>query len=280
MAAVTGEVLKARVKGHWEAETCGIRYGDGEDRVSFFDEISRARYELEPYIPPFASFSDADGKSVLEIGVGAGSDFEQWCHHARHATGVDLTDAAIALTSERLGLRGMPEDRYTLLRADAENLPFDDDTFDIVYSWGVLHHTPDTSRAFAEVRRVLRPGGSLRAMIYHIPSWGGLVVTASHAVKGRTLRVGMRSAIFENLESPGTKAYTIGEARRLLEAVGLSDISVRAKLSTGDLLTMKLSSRYDTGVYRVVQRLYPRWLVRRLGDRFGLNMLVEASKAK
>lgn len=270
--------LKSQVKDHWEDEACGIRYGMARDREAYFDEITQARYQLEPYIHPFARFADAVGKTVLEIGVGAGSDFENWCHHARHATGVDLTEAAIALTSERLTLRGIAPDRYSLHVTDAENLPFESATFDIVYSWGVLHHTPDTTSAFSEACRVLQPGGTLRAMIYHVPSWVGLMLAARQMFSGRKLRVTMRSAIYDDLESPGTKAYTVGEAVRMLEEAGLSDIQVRPMLSFGDLLTFQFGGKAQGRAYRLVQRIYPRWLVRQLGDRFGLLLLIEATK--
>ncbi len=116
--------LKARVRSHWEQETCGVRYGEADDRRSWFREIAQARQALEPYIGKFARFEDSVGKRVLEIGVGAGSDFVRWCAYAAHATGIDLTEAGIALARERLELEGMPTARYTLLAADAESLPF------------------------------------------------------------------------------------------------------------------------------------------------------------
>src|SRR5688500_2387277 len=122
------EVLKSQVKEHWEAEPCGSRYAEAEDgagdRRAYFRQIATARYALEPYIPVFANFPSAAGKNVLEIGVGAGSDFANWCKYAGHATGVDLTEAAIVLTRERLGLDGVSPDRYSLRQSDAENLPF------------------------------------------------------------------------------------------------------------------------------------------------------------
>src|SRR5207253_5241209 len=96
--------------------------------------------------------------------------------YAAHATGIDLTVIAISLTAERLQLNAVPKNKYTLQTADAEQLPFDNNRFDIVYAWGVLHHTPDTARAFRECFRVLKSGGALIAMIYHVPCWTGLML--------------------------------------------------------------------------------------------------------
>lgn len=269
---------KAEVKQHWERETCGTRYGESQDRRKYFAEISASRYTLEPYIPPFAEFGSASGRSILEIGVGAGSDFENWCAHAGHATGVDLTERGITLTAERLGLNGISPQRYTLRTADAESLPFADGTFDIVYSWGVLHHSPDTERCFEEALRVLRPGGQLKAMIYHTPSWTGLMLQLQHGIARGRIRMTMKEAIYHHLESPGTRAYTLGEAREVLNRIGYTDISLSSKLSPSDLLTIHPSDKYESLFFRLIWRAYPRWLVRRLGDKRGLNLLITATK--
>src|ERR1044072_4129994 len=110
--------LKAQVKAHWEAETCGTRYGTSAERKAYFDEISEARYRLEPYIEPFADFLRARGQTILEIGVVAVADFQNGCCYAQHATGIDLTELAIALTTERLQVNGVPGERYTLRTGD------------------------------------------------------------------------------------------------------------------------------------------------------------------
>ena len=270
--------LKSEVKQHWENETCGTRYGDESDRKLYFEEISATRYILEPYIESFADFLSAAGKTVLEIGVGAGADFQNWCEHASHATGVDLTERAIQLTGERLALNSVPQERYRLLTADAENLPFDDNSFDIVYSWGVLHHTPDTQRAYGEVFRVLRPGGLIKTMIYHHPSWTGLMLYAQHAIARGSFKMSMREAVFQHLESPGTKVYSIEEARRMLGEIGFANIEAETRLSPGDLLTIKPSEKYSSALFKIIWRVYPRWLVRLLGDRWGLSLMLTANK--
>lgn len=272
------EDLKSRVQSHWEQETCGTRYGDSTSRKDYFDEISRTRYELEPQIVDLAEFARAQNQRVLEIGVGSGSDFECWVLNGARATGVDLTESAIALTRERLQLNQIDPDTYDLRVADAENLPFDDDEFDIVYSWGVLHHTPDTQRAFREAWRVLKPGGILKAMVYHTPSWTGWMLWVQHALlRGRPFR-SARRVVFDHLESPGTKAYTIREARQMLTSVGFDPLRLFSKLGPGDLLRIKPSRRYQHPIFKLLWTLYPRWFVRALGDRFGIGLLIEATK--
>ena len=270
--------LKRAVRDHWERETCGTRYGDSEDSRRYFEEIEAARYEFEPYIPSFACFEEGRGRRVLEIGVGAGSDFANWVRAGAQATGLDLTEAAIETTRDHLDAFGIDGNSYRLETGDAEGLRFEDGSFEIVYSWGVLHHSPDTARAFSEVCRVLEPEGVFRGMVYHVPSWGGWLVWAMQSLlRGKPFRSVKRS-VFEHLESPGTKAYRIAECRRLLTQAGFADVRLHTRLNPGDLLLIRLGEKYQHPLHRLLYRVYPRWLVRLLGDRFGLNLLIEARK--
>ena len=278
-AHTTDPASKERVKAHWENETCGVRYADApEDRARYFSEIREARYGLEPYIPPFADFASGSGQRVLEIGVGAGADFVQWVQAGARATGVDLTEAGVALTREHLEVLGMHEAGAEVRQADAEALPFEDGSFDLVYSWGVLHHTPDTKRAFAEAHRVLAPGGEIRAMIYRLPSWSGWMLRMQHGILKGRWGLSAREAIYHHLESPGTKAYTEAEARQFLEAIGFSDVRIGAQLGPADVLSIRPSQKYRSPLFRLIWALYPRWLVRALGNRFGLCLLIWAKK--
>lgn len=266
------------VRSHWENETCGTRYGHSESRKEYFDEISRARYEMEPYILEFADFKKARDRKILEIGVGAGSDFHNWVKHGAQATGIDLTDRAIALTTERLELNGEKPTTYELRRADAEALPFEDNRFDIVYSWGVLHCTPDTEKAFREVFRVLKPNGILKTMVYHLHAWSCWMLWLRHALLRAKPFVSVRTVVFDHLESPGTKVYTVAEAERILLDIGFRSITSRTKLGPGDLLMIKPSKKYRHPLYKLVWALYPRWLINKIGDRFGLYLCMEARK--
>jgi ubiquinone/menaquinone biosynthesis C-methylase UbiE len=267
------DTLKDSVRAHWEAETCGTRGVDVGARREFFDQIERERYEWEPYIKPFARFERGRGKRVLEVGVGAGTDFINWVRAGADATGVDLTARGVELTRERVALEGFSA---TVVQADAERLPFPDESFDIVYSYGVLHHSPHTVRAISEVYRVLKPGGTALIMVYHLESWTTLMLWALHCLaKGQPWK-SPRWAVYQYLESPGTKVYTVDEARTLFGDFARS--RVWTQLAFGDLLKFRLSDKYKHPLHRALFTLYPRWLVRTLGDRFGLCLFVEATK--
>jgi ubiquinone/menaquinone biosynthesis C-methylase UbiE len=269
---------KLQVKEHWEREVCGSRYGDVElrDRRRFFEQIERERDVQEPKLREFAKFDASSGKRVLEVGLGMGTDLVRWARAGAVVTGRDLTQASVTAVRERLALEGLQGD---IAVGDAENLEFPDDTFDIYYSWGVLHHTPNTERALAEAHRVLRPGGELRVMLYHWPSVGALLVwLAQGPLRGRF--IGPRTAYFRYVESPGTQMFSRRAARELAAKYFRPEtIRVSTHIAAGDLINHKLSARYRNSVWRVAQLLYPRWFVRHvLGDRFGTNLTLTAVK--
>ena len=218
------ESLKERVRAHWQAEPCGTSTSTAKaGTAEFYAEVERRRYELEPFIPAFAGFERRHGQRVLEVGVGLGTDFVQFVRAGAEATGVDLTEAAVAAVRDRLALEGLSAE---LRVADAEQLPFPDGQFDLAYSWGVLHHTPDTERSVAELRRVLKPGGEAKVMLYSRRSWVALGVWGRYGLLRGAPHRRPTELLATWMESPGTKAYTQPELGRLFS--GFADVALRA----------------------------------------------------
>ena len=171
--------LKQEVRDFWNEASCGERLLlDASDRSGYQAQLSK-RYSLEPFIEDFARFDASRDLDVLEIGVGLGADHQRFAQAGARLTGIDLTDRAVEHTGRRFELFGLKSD---LRVADAESLPFADASFDWVYSWGVLHHSPDTAHAIDEVWRVLRPGGVARIMIYHKHSLVGYMLWLRYAL--------------------------------------------------------------------------------------------------
>ncbi len=270
--------LKRNIQEYWGNEPCDSRLGTSQEPFLFFDEIERKRYHLEPFIPGFADFHREKGKRVLEIGVGVGTDFCQWVKNNARPTGVDLTSQAVHLTRKQLDLRRVPSSGYGLMQSDAEHLPFKDNSFHVVYSWGVLHHTPQTKMAFEEVLRVLAPEGKLKAMVYHVPSWTSWLLWCRYALCAGRPFTSLREVISRHLESPGTKAYSSTEISRLLSDIGFEDIHLEVKLGPSDLLKIELSYKYRSIIYRIIKLIYPAWLVKAVGNHFGLLLLIKATK--
>jgi ubiquinone/menaquinone biosynthesis C-methylase UbiE len=269
-----GEALKASVGAFWERASCGEVYADGTTERDRFEAQARARYEMEPFIFPFARFAQAPGKDVLEIGVGMGADHLEWAKAGpRTLTGVDLTERAVEHTRRRLSLYGFDANVRT---ADAERLPFADASFDIVYSWGVLHHTPDTPRAIDEVWRVLRPGGSARVMVYHTHAIVGYLLWTRYALLAGKPGRSLADIYATHLESPGTKAYTVDEARSLFAR--FSRVTTQVELSNGDLLEGAAGQQHQGAALSLARRVWPRGLIRRLAPGRGLFLMIDAVK--
>jgi len=143
---------------------------------AFFEELdSRFLASVYKYMPwkdvPFETlipFKQLADKDVLEIGTGLGTHAQLLSPSCKSFTGIDLTETASALTAQRLRLFGLPG---RALRMDAEDMQFASNSFDYIWSWGVIHHSADTRRILAEMKRVLRSGGKATVMVYHRAWW-------------------------------------------------------------------------------------------------------------
>jgi ubiquinone/menaquinone biosynthesis C-methylase UbiE len=157
MEKIEKQQLKKSVHDFWNEASCGENlYLSGSEKANYMAQ-SKSRYDLEgEMIFGLARFNESSGKKVLEIGVGLGADHQKFAEAGADLYGIDLTKRAVEHTKKRLYAFGL---RSNLSVGDAENLDFPDEFFDLVYSWGVLHHTPDTPKAIAEVYRVLKTGG-------------------------------------------------------------------------------------------------------------------------
>jgi ubiquinone/menaquinone biosynthesis C-methylase UbiE len=264
---------KQAVHDFWNAASCGeTLYLHGNETQAYAEQAAE-RYQLEPYIVDFAGFAAARDRDVLEIGVGLGADHQRFAEGGARLAGVDLTERAVAHTRQRLAAFGLSSNLHT---ADAENLPFESSSFDIVYSWGVLHHSPNTPKAIDEVWRVLRPGGTARIMIYHKHSMVGYMLWIRYALLvGRPWRT-LAEIYSSHLESPGTKAYTPEQARAMLAR--FTQVKVQTLLTHGDLLTSQAGQRHRGPLLTIAKALWPRWLIRTLLSRHGLFLLAKATK--
>ncbi|MFE8033057.1 class I SAM-dependent methyltransferase [Thiohalocapsa marina] len=264
---------KADVHDFWDRASCGEElYLAGEDRAAYQAQ-AETRYALEPYIPGFAGFNAARGLRVLEIGVGLGADHQRFAEAGAVLSGIDLTERAVEHTRRRLAAFGLASE---LAVGDAENLQFPDESFDLVYSWGVLHHSPDTPKAIAEVWRVLKRGGGARIMVYHKWSLVGLMLWVRYALLGLKPWLSLSEIYARYLESPGTKAYTVREARELF--ADFSQVEIRTVLTHGDLLESAAGQRHRGALLTLARKVWPRGLIRRLLPGAGLFMLIEARK--
>lgn len=246
--------LKKRVHDFWQAHPCGTKFSAAEIGTrEFFERIEAHRYEKEWHIPAAANFAGAHGLRVLEIGCGVGTDGAQFARAGADYTGVDLTEAAIELARKRFELSGLQGNFQV---ADAENLQFSDETFDLVYSHGVLHHTPDTARAIREIHRVLKPGGRAEVMLYHRGSY-------NYRVGIRVLRRAGAGLLKSNA---GTKIVNV------LTGEPVEDLRERAELlranRNGNVSADELLNASTDGAGNPLARVYSRKEARELFKDF------------
>jgi SAM-dependent methyltransferase len=156
------------VRAFWDRRPCNVRHSRAErGSLEYFEEVAARRYFVEPHIPRFAEFSRWDGARVLEVGCGIGTDTVQFAKAGATVTAVDLSPESLALAREHARVCGVA-DRVTFIQANSEELTtrVHEGGYDLVYSFGVVHHTPHPDRAVAEIRKLLAPHGELRLMVY------------------------------------------------------------------------------------------------------------------
>ncbi len=292
--------LKERVRQFWQANPCGTKFADAPQGTrAFFERVEEHRYAKEWHIPLAAGFDSARGLRVLEIGCGLGTDGARFARAGAAYTGVDLTEAAVSLARKNFELQNLAGEFRT---ADAENLDFADGTFDLVYSHGVLHHTPDTERAVAEVRRVLRPGGRAVVMLYHRDSYNYRVnISVLRRAGARLLRseAGLRLAHLltrEPVDSLREHAARIREDQRSYLSSG--EFLSRNTDGAGNPLTRVFSRAEARALFKdfaqvelaahflnkrwlpVLGSVMPRGVEARLAARWGWHLWIYATKGE
>ncbi len=234
--------------------------GRQEGSREFFEELEQKRYGGDDFMRELVGFEKWQGKRVLEVGCGPGLDLAQFARSGASVFGLDLSLHSVALARMRLALDGL---QGRLFQADAENLPFQDNAFDLVWSWGVLHHTPDTPRAAREMIRVCKKGGEVLVMLYHRHSLVAIQVWLRHGLLRGKPFLGLRRLLAEHMESPGTQAFTREEASALFS--GLEEVHLKT-----------LVTRYDLRIRR--RWFLPRILHRMVPSRLGWFLIVRSRK--
>jgi ubiquinone/menaquinone biosynthesis C-methylase UbiE len=263
----TDEPYKDEVQRQWNNDPAGSHYVKDAPphTLEWFLEAEAYRYrQYAPWMFETMEFALHGGEDLLEIGAGMGTDLCQFAMHGARVTDVDLAAGHLALAQENFRWRGL-SGRF--VHHDAETLPFPDSAFDVVYSNGVIHHTPDTQGVVREIFRVLRPGGKAIVMVYaqnSLQYWRNLV-----------WNIGLKDGLLENMSMgeimsrsversdgvarPLVKVYTPSRLRKLFK--DFSDIQIVQRQIVPDELPIRL------------RRFLPS-----IEKRLGWNLIIKASK--
>jgi 2-polyprenyl-3-methyl-5-hydroxy-6-metoxy-1,4-benzoquinol methylase len=245
----------------WNRRPCNIRHSVKEvGSREYFDEVEARKYFVEPHIPGFAEFERWKGKRVLEVGCGLGTDATNFARAGADYTGFDLSEVSLGLARKRFEVFGL-DGRFQLQNAEtlAEAAP--PASFDLVYSFGVIHHTPNPEAVIREIRKVIRPDGEFRMMLYASNSWKSFMIEAGYD---------QPEAQFG---CPIAFTYTDQEVRDLLARCGFEASEI-----TQDHIFPYIPEKYVQYQYEPQPwwKEMPEPMFRHLEKRLGWHMLIKA----
>lgn len=222
----------AKVREYWNARPCNIRHSPKPVGTrEYFDEVEARKYFVEYHIPHFAAFERWNGKRVLEIGCGIGTDTINFARHGARVTAVDLTEKSLEVARQRARVFGL-EDRITFLQANAEQLSdyVPAEPYDLIYSFGVIHHTPHPDRVLDQIRKYVTPDSTVKIMVYNRWSWKVLWILFVYG-KGQFWKLNRLIADYSEAQTgcPVTYSYSRSAGRRWLQEHGFQAVDARVE---------------------------------------------------
>lgn len=216
----------------------------------FFDDLDDYRFDKLRYLPRLVDFNGHNGRRVLEVGCGIGIDLVRFAKGGARVTGLDLSETAIRLTGTNFRSRGMSNGAHLLI-GNGEQLPFGENTFDVVYAHGVIQYTADAAGLIAECRRVLKPGGDGIFMVYNRVSWLNAL--------SKVMKVGL-----EHEDAPVLRKFTASEFRGML--TGFTEVRIiPERFPVKSRLHHGWKAAVYNGLFVGLFNTLPRSFVRRFG---------------
>ena len=253
--------LMHQVRDYWDSRPCNLRHSEAPIGTrEYFDEVEARKYRVEPHIPEFAQFSRWADKRVLEVGCGIGTDAVNFARAGADYTGVELSAKSLEIATRRFDVFGLDG---TLCEANAENLSecLPANHFDLVYSFGVLHHTPRPEVAFSEIRQVIDEGGEFRMMLYAKSSWKAAMIGAGFDQPEAQFGV------------PIANQYTHQEVTDILGASGFEVASIEQEHIFPYVVEKYIRYEYELQPWFAAM---PKEMFRALEKAFGWHLLIVA----
>ena len=254
-----------QVRAYWNRRPCNVRHSTSPvGSKEYFDEVEARKYFVEPHIPKFADFARWRGKKVLEIGCGIGTDSINFARAGADVTVVDLSDESMDLCKKRFAVYGQKANFYL---GDAEELSsfVPVEKYDLVYSFGVIHHTPRPERVIEQIKLYCKPETELRLMLYSKWSWKVLWIILAYG-HGAFWRADELVARYSEAQdgSPVTYYYSFKGVRELMR-----DYDV-VKLKKDHIFPYRIDKyvKYEyqwVWYFRWLPTAWFSWLERRLG---------------
>jgi 2-polyprenyl-3-methyl-5-hydroxy-6-metoxy-1,4-benzoquinol methylase len=270
------QVAIEEVRDFWDRRPCNIRHSPGPVGTrEYFDEVEARKYLVEPHIPRFADFPRWRDKRVLEIGCGIGTDTINFARHGAWVTGIELSEKSLVVARKRAEVYGL-QDRIRFYLGNAEELTqfVPVEPYDLIYSFGVVHHTPHPERVIEQMRYYVRPGSTIKIMVYHRYAWKVLWILLTYG-KGQFWRLDELVARHSEAQTgcPITYTFARRQVRELLKRYGFQV----TEMWVDHIFPYRI---LDYVQYRYVKVWYFRWLpsplFRWLERHFGWHLCVTA----
>jgi 2-polyprenyl-3-methyl-5-hydroxy-6-metoxy-1,4-benzoquinol methylase len=257
------------VKEYWNRRPCNIRHSLAPVGMEeYFNQVEERKYFVEPHIPLFAQFENWRGKRVLEIGCGIGTDTIRFARAGAIVTAVELSEQSLELARKRAIVFGL-QDKITFVLANAEELTqsVPQQQFDLIYSFGVLHHTPNPEKAFQQIRKLSHPGTTMKIMVYHRRSWKVLWILLTY---GKCQFWKLSEIVARHSEAqtgcPVTYTYTKKEGQKLLKDIGFKITDVQVEHIFPFRIKDYIQYRYvKLWYFRFLPESFFHWLEHKLG---------------
>ena len=250
-----------KVEKFWDARPCNIRHSKKPfGSKEYFDEVETKKYFVEPHILDFANFKNMTNKKVLEIGCGIGTDATNFARNGAIYTGVEISNESLQVAKKRFEVFGLIGN---LVRGNCENLEqiLEIQTFDLIYSFGVLHHTPDISMALQSLKKYCNEKTTIKIMVY-----------ATNSYKQKMIEAGLDQPEAQ-FGCPIANTYEVSEVNSLLAEAGMKSVRIKQ----AHIFPYQIEP-YKENIY-LKQPWFenmPDEVFKVLEDNFGWHLLVEA----
>lgn len=267
------------VKKYWNARPCNVRHSTKTlGTQEYFEEVEKRKFFVEPHLVRFADFPSTQGQKILEIGCGLGTTMINFAKSgAAKITAIDLSDASLALAKQRAEVYGF-QDKIGFYNINAEELSshIPKDTYDLIFSFGVIHHTPHPEKILKEIHPLLSPQGKLKIMVYYRYSWKVFWIVMKYG-KGQFWKLSKLVAKYSEAQTgcPITYIYSKKEAKALLESAGFKV----QKMEVEHIFPYKIPEYVK---YQYVKEWYFRWMPKKLFNylesKWGWHLCITAAK--
>jgi 2-polyprenyl-3-methyl-5-hydroxy-6-metoxy-1,4-benzoquinol methylase len=278
MDKVFNQIKIDDVRSYWNNRPCNIRHSKKTiGTKEYFDEVTARKYFVEPNLPVFANFPSVKNKTVLEIGCGIGTATMSFASHGADVTAVDLSDQSLNLAMIRANTYGL-QNNIQFYQGNVEDLKnvIPNKQYDLIFSFGVIHHTPNPALALKQIHHFLKPDGKLKIMVYHRYSSKVLGILFKYG-KGKFWQLSKLIAKYSEAQMgcPVTYSYTRSEIKKLLESCGF----IVEKIMVDHIFPYEVEKYVK---YEYVKKWYfrflPNFVFRALEKTFGWHLCVIAKK--